>query len=308
MGHLHFHLFGAATPAGESFRGLVSAESSLWSLSGYSRDPSRQRAWMHQADFHNPVAFLPASDSRTCQDSLWISFAPIWLLAPFLHQVAASRPERLQGLRGVIACSSSSVITKRFAANQSDRQLVSRLGAAEAQLSATCKSLKIPCRILRPTLVYGQVGSYGDKNLSRLMAIMRRLPFLLLPAITGLRQPIHARQLAAVALQLARQLSASGWDPMQAECIAVGGDTELSYTDMLQTLQRSLPQSDPARRCRLLSIPNPLFFLLTAPLLLWSSKAFEAVLRMSADLSGFTPAHLLSPEPSQPFPVMPLAR
>jgi hypothetical protein len=276
----------------------------LWSLSGYSRNHATQFEWMHQADFLDPAAFHPQS----LQDGLWISFAPIWLLATFFHQLAVSHPERLQGLRGVIACSSSSVITKRFATNQSDRQLVHRLVAAEAQLRATCLSLQIPCRILRPTLVYGQVGPYGDHNLSRLLAIMRRLPCMLLPADTGLRQPIHARQLATVALQLARQLSVTGWNPMQAECIAVGGDTELSYADMLRALQRSVPQSDPARRCRLLSISNPLFFLLAAPLLLWSSKAFEAVLRMSADLSGFTPAHQLTGEPHQPFPLMPLAR
>jgi hypothetical protein len=308
MGHLHLHLFGAATPAGEALRQLVSAEPSLWSLSGYSRDPGKHCEWMHRADFHDSAAFFPAGDSRCPQDSLWISFAPIWLLAPFLHQLAASQPERLQGLRGLIACSSSSVITKRFAANQSDRQLVFRLGAAEAQLSATCQSLEIPCRILRPTLVYGQVGPYGDRNLSRLLLIMRRLPCLLMPAKTGLRQPIHARQLAAVALQLARQFSDTRCDLLPAECIAVGGDTELSYADMLRALQRSLPQSHPAGRCRLLSLPNPLFFVLAAPLLLCSSKLFESVLRMSADLSGFTPAHQLSGEPLQPFPVMPLAR
>jgi len=308
MRHLDFHLFGAATPAGESFRELVSSDLSLCSLYGYSRNPVKQRAWMHRADFRDPMAFQPPGDPRSRLDCLWISFSPIWLFAPFLEQLAFSHPERLQGLRGVIACSSSSVITKRFAANQSDRQLVSRLGAAEAQLSATCRSLEIPCVILRPTLVYGQVGPYGDKNLSRLLAIMRRLPCLLLPVNTGLRQPIHARQLAAVALQLARQISATGWDPMQADCIAAGGDTELSYADMLRALQRSLAQSDPARRCRLLSIPNPLYFLLAAPLLLRSSKLFEAVLRMSADVSGFTPAHQLSGEPPKPFPVQPLAR
>jgi nucleoside-diphosphate-sugar epimerase len=263
---------------------------------------------MHQADFLNPAAFLPAYDPGSSQDSLWVSFAPIWLLAPFFHQLAVSHPERLLGLRGVIACSSSSVITKRFAANQSDRQLVSRLAAAEVQLSSTCRSLEIPCRILRPTLVYGQVGPYGDRNLSRLLSIMRLLPFLLLPANTGLRQPIHARQLAAVALRLARQLSATGPDPMQVECIDAGGDTELSYADMLRALQRSLPHSDPARTCRLLSLPNPLFFFLSAPLLLRSSKVFEALLRMSADLSGFTPAHQLSGEPPHPFPLLPLAR
>ena len=286
----------------------MSADSCPWSLFSYSRDPAKQRECLYRVDFHDPMAFHPQGDAKLRQYGLWISFAPIWLLAPFFEQLAAGHPERLQGLRGVIACSSSSVITKRFAANQSDRQLVARLAAAETQLSSTCRRLEIPCRILRPTLIYGHVDLYGDRNLSSLLSIMTRLPCLVLPRDTGLRQPIHARQLASVAFQFARQLSTTGWDPTQAECIAVGGDTELSYTDMLRTLQRSLPQSDPARRCRLLSIPNPLFFLLAAPLLLWSPKVFEAVLRMSADLGGFTPAHHLSGEAPQSFPVMPLAR
>jgi hypothetical protein len=304
----NLHLFGAATPAGSALRELVFAESYPWPLYGYSRDPAKQFDWIYPADFHDPISFHPQGDPRLHLGDIWISFAPIWLLAPFLEYLAVNQPNRLQGLRGVIACSSTSVITKRFAANEPDRQLVSRLSAAEAQLSETCRSLEIPCRILRPTLVYGQVGPYRDQNLSRLLVIMRRLPCLLLPANTGLRQPIHARQLAAVALELARQLCDDGCDLMQAECIAVGGDTELSYADMLRVLQRSLPKSDPALRCRLLSIPNPLFFFLAAPLLLRSAKVFEAVLRMSADLSGFTPAHLLSGEPPQPFPVQPLVR
>jgi hypothetical protein len=72
---------------------------------------------------------------------------------------------------------------------------------------------------------------------------------------------------------------------------------------MLQALQQAQPPGDPARRCRLLPIPNRLFLLLAAPLLLRSPKAFEAVLRMGADLAGFLPAHQLLAEPPQPFPV-----
>jgi hypothetical protein len=41
--------------------------------------------------------------------------------------------------------------------------------------------------------------------------------------------------------------------------------------------------------------------------LLPSPKAFEAVLRMGANLSGFTPAHQLLGREPQPFPVLPLA-
>ena len=157
-------------------------------------------------------------------------------------------------------------------------------------------------------LFYGQVGSYGDRNLSSLLALMRRLPLVALPFNSGLRQPIHASQLASVALHLAQQmLGPAGLDPAPPERIALGGDSQLSYKAMLQALQQALPANDPARHCRICEIPNRLFFLLAAPLLLRSPKAFEAVLRIGADLAGFTPSHQLLNQTPQPFPVLPLA-
>ena len=265
---------------------------------------SRRLPAGHRVDFADPVGFLPAGVGIP---ALWISFGPIWLLAPFLEQLAQQHPERLQDLRGLIACSSSSALTKRFAANDFDRALVARLINAEDQLIATCGRLDVPCRILRPSLIYGQVGAYGDRNLSRLLALMRRLPLVLLPSHSGLRQPIHASHLAAVALQLAQQMLSPGLNPALPERIALGGDSQISYKAMLQALQQALPVNDPARNCRICEIPNRLFFLLAAPLLLRSPKAFEAVLRIAADLAGFTPSHQLLDQPPQPFPVLPLA-
>ena len=142
---------------------------------------------------------------------------------------------------------------------------------------------------------------------------MRRLPLLPLPADTGLRQPIHALQVASVALALAGQLARSGVDGVSSEPTAlperieIGGDKPLSYTAMIKALQMALPPGDAARICRLLPIPNRLFFALAAPLLLRSPKAFEAVLRMGADLAGFTPSHQLLGREPQPFPLLPLA-
>jgi len=106
---------------------------------------------------------------------------------------------------------------------------------------------------------------------------------------------------------MAEQLLVSGWDPSPLERITLGGDTTLSYAAMISALQEAQPAGDPARRCGLLPIPNRLFFSLAAPLLLRSPKAFEAVLRIGADLSGFTPAHKLLGREPQPFPVLPLA-
>ena len=297
---MEIHLFGAATPSGESFRQQHSLSQCSFPLITYSR---RLQGSLN-VDLLDPMSFRHGGTPKT--PWLLISFAPIWLLAPFLEHLAVSHTESLGSLRGIIACSSSSAITKRFATNHFDRDLVVRLSTAEDQLVSTCRSLGLPCQILRPTLIYGRVGPYSDRNLSRLIALMRRLPILPLPAHTGLRQPIHASQLAAVVMSLIRQFTTSGWDSSLREPIALGGDIELSYLSMFLALQQSLPATDPARRCRLLPLPTRLFYASASPLLLLSPKAFEAVMRMGANLSGFTPAHLLLHSKPQPFPVSPL--
>jgi len=301
---IQIHLFGAATGSGESFRAQAFSELHHCPLFAYSRNCGKIGADYHYLDFNSPGSFYPAGDLAA--PSVWISFGPIWLLAPFFEQLSISRPERLANVVGMIACSSSSVLTKRFAANSFDRELAARLASAEDQLLSACRRLSVGCRILRPSIIYGQIGRYGDRNFSRLLNILKRVPLLPLPINSGLRQPIHASQLASVALHYVRQLAGPGWEADSPERIALGGDTTLSYVAMLRALQHAQPTNDPARRCRLLPIPNRLFFLLTAPLLLRSPKSFEAILRIGANLSGFTPVHeLLECEP-QPFPVLPL--
>jgi len=293
---MELHLFGAATPSGEAFRHCAALAQPSWPLYAYSRCSAA-----HPADFRDPAAFRPAGEMGA--QAIWISFGPIWLFAPFLEQLACSYPERVAGLRGIIVCSSSSVITKRYSVNAFDRQLVACLTSAEEQLLSTCRRLQIPSRILQPTLIYGQVGPYRDRNLSRLLQLLRRLPLLPLPASTGLRQPIHARQLAAVAFRIAQHLIHSNWDPALPERIPLGGDVLLTYRAMLQALQHAQPFNDPARRCRFLPIPSRLFNLMAAPLMLPSPKGFEAVMRMGSDLAGFIPSHQLLAEPPQPFPL-----
>lgn len=298
------HLFGAATPTGQALRDLLYAASNVAPVYCYSRQSRSGFSDFYPADLLDPGSFRPAG--HLSETSVWISFAPIWHLASFLKILVSTRPETLHGLRGLVACSSSSVITKRYASNAFDRTLVHHLSQAENALISISNELGVTCRILRPTLIYGKIGPYVDSNIAKLIGFMRRLPFLPLPSYTGLRQPIHASQLASVALKLYRDIASCSAYPWPSECIDIGGDSQLSYESMLISLQQSLPLSDPARRCHLLKIPTALFQVLSSPLLLYSPKAFEAVMRMSSDLAGFTPSHQLLHEQPRPFPLEPL--
>jgi len=300
---LEIHLFGASTVCGNALRNIVRRDyksSTIWS---YSRRQLEGDTSFCQVDLESPFSFF--FNELSSRPGILISFAPIWLLAPFVELLVTNYPERIRGLTGIIACSSSSAITKRFASNHYDRSLVARLRTAEDLLIATCQSIHIPCQVIQPTLIYGQAGDYTDNNLSRVLSVMRKLPCILLPSKTGLRQPIHASQVGKVALHYALMMN-SGKYSETYERVAVGGDTTLTYAEMLSKLQKAQPANDPARRCQIKSIPNRLFFALSSPLLLSSPKTFEAVLRIGADLSGFIPAHKLLSCDSQPFPILPL--
>ncbi len=297
-------LFGAGTASGAA---LMAAAGSEPLLAVGRRQPRWPSGLAGDRGFLAVNLCEPASFEAQEGEQRWISFAPIWHLAPFLATLRQEHAERLRGLTSLVACSSSSALTKRYAANGFDRDLVRRLRASEQSLLESCAALGVPCRILAPTLIYGQAGGYGDRNLSRLLGLMRRLPLLPVPARSGLRQPIHVHQLAAVALQVSARLEQEGAGNEWPAILPIGGDESLSYTAMLERLRGAAPSGDPARRCRFLPLPPRLLLWLASPLLLLSPKSFEAMQRTQADLAEFLPAHRLLGNNPQPFPVAPLA-
>jgi hypothetical protein len=235
---------------------------------------------------------------------VWICWAHIWLLAPFFDAMGCHHPGVLSDLRGVVACSSSSVMTKRFAFNRFDRDLVARLTKSQEQLQKACERLAVPCRILAPTLIHGRSAHHIDRNVEVLRRLLRSLPLLFLPAQMGLRQPIAAADLAAVALQQADGMvtDVKASPSIEPTVIPLGGDESLSYRALLERIQAGDPR---AARCRLLTLPTPLFQWLASPLLLVAPKTFEAVLRLSADLAGFARVAELLGRPPQPFQAQP---
>ena len=289
------HLFGASTPTGEAYRRQASHNKLPQQIKAYSRHDSE----LTHLDFRRPESF---SFNSSDEESIWVSFGPIWLLAGFFEYFDQKQPEVLDKLKGVVICSSSSANTKRYAFNAYDKELVQKLRASEERIQVICQQRSILSVIIRPTMIYGQVGPYQDSNISRLSKAIATYPFILFPNQSGERQPIHAGQLAAIALKITGDIETDLVDI--SLLLEVGGDETLSYFAMLKRLQSSNNKEEQRRRCRLFTIPNQLFFFLAAPIALFSLKRYEAILRIGADLAGFTPASSLLQQPPALFPVV----
>ncbi len=193
----------------------------------------------------------------------------LWLLPAHLETLAAA------GCRRLIAFGSTSVATKAASRNAHERRQVAALADAEAAIAERCTSFGIAWTLLRPTLVYGRGR---DLNISAAARLIERFGvFPLAGRAQGLRQPVHADDLAVVAIR--------ALDCAVAENRAydlAGGET-LTYTEMIGRLFDALGK--PRRR---ISLPTPLLAALAAALgRLSGQPAYTAELarRMTRDLT-----------------------
>ncbi len=125
----------------------------------------------------------------------------------------------------VIAFGSTSIATKQDSDDPHERDIAARLQAAESRLAELCDARGARLTVLRPTLIYG-VGM--DRNLTRIAQLARRWGVFALPrGATGRRQPVHADDLAAAALQ-----AAVAENTLQRAYDLPGGEI-LSYRDMV---------------------------------------------------------------------------
>lgn len=119
-----------------------------------------------------------------------------------------------------------------------DADIYRRLAVAETNLS-----LALPQSVLlRPTMIYGYPG---DGNLSRLLALLRKLPLVPVPGQgLALQQPIHVEDLARAA---AHALDITGPE----KTFALGGPDKISLRDLLTTAAQAL-----GKPARTLTIPR----------------------------------------------------
>lgn len=153
----------------------------------------------------------------------------------------------------IVALSSTSATVKHASANRSERALAQCLRDSEQALRELAGEHGWNLTLLRPTLIYGN-GAGGA--LGRAVHWAQRLRGLPLPgAASGLRQPVHADDLAQAMLHCA------GRDDLGARTLVLPGGETLSYRRMLQ---RQLDAAAPGLRVR--SLPRwlwrPLYALL----------------------------------------------
>ncbi len=288
------HLFGSTTPAGNAFVKLLK-DNGYKDVYQYSRNSNyKNKIYL---DMERPEEFASLNLKKS---SIIISFAPIWITSEFILGIMKFNPNFIKYIKKIIVCSSSSVLTKRFAFNKFDKELFSKLRDAEKIIIDLCTSSNIKCMVVKPTLVYGSFGNYKDKNFSKIINLMRWLPFIILPKNSGLRQPISCRQLANVFFNLINNEKI--FDSLKSSSLFVGGDRIIDYNKMLFLIKNSTKKNDLARKCIFIKIPDYLFIFLTFPLSLFSLKFYESVLRIFANLSNFTPQSEITKKKFSKFP------
>ncbi len=129
------------------------------------------------------------------------------------------------GLRRIVVFSSTSVMTKLDSEVAAERKLLQRLADAERKIAAVCEQAGIEWTILRPTLIY---DAGRDTNITPLSRLIRRFGFMpLVGGGTGLRQPVHAEDLAIGAVAAATSPRAAN------KFYSLSGSEILTYAEMI---------------------------------------------------------------------------
>lgn len=184
-------------------------------------------------DLSSPQALnLPTLDAL-------IHLAPIWHLPLLLTQLNAPYPKH------IIAISSTSLITKQTSSSPYEQAVIQRLLLAEQYLIDFATQHQIAWTIVRPTLIYAQKL---DKNISHIARFIRYFGFFpLVGSAQGLRQPIHAEDIALACTQILNNPTT-----VNKTYHLTGGET-LTYKQMVNKIFIALN-----RKPHFINLPPPL--------------------------------------------------
>jgi len=291
----NIHIFGISTPVGQSFKEIFLNCSTKKNIFLYSRngDP------FIKYNLENPDESIK---NRFNNKSIIISFAPIWHMAYFFKYLISLDKSIFKNIESVILLSSTSVLTKKFSANKFDKNLYNKLKSSEENIIQIANESKFNLSIIRPTLIYGAKNNYTDQNISKIGKLMKIFPIILFPKETGLRQPIHISQLAEVVYQV-YDFSNNTRKKKQVKIFEVGGDITLSYLDMIYSIRENLLKTKKITFCKIIQVPNKIFYFFIFPIYFISPKIFESLLRIQVNLSGFKTCSIITNKKNLRFPV-----
>lgn len=219
-----------------------------------------------------------------------VSFGPIGPFAQWLARMDfGDRPPR------VVATSSMSAQSKRDSVVPAERAISRALRDGEHALATACARHGAPWTVLRPTLIY---GAGMDRSLSPIARRAWRTRLFPLPSGHGLRQPVHAEDIAfAVIAALGRPASAG-------HILPIGGGERISAHEMFARVRRSIPHAT-------LPLPLPHWLLHTSRNLApthWRGPLARLDADLVADNSELERLLGISPRPFRPqadmwFPV-----
>jgi nucleoside-diphosphate-sugar epimerase len=200
--------------------------------------------------------------------SSWVCVAPIWVLPDYFALLDA------HSVRRIVVLSSTSRFTKDDSSDPQEQAVALRLADGEARVREWAESRGVEWVILRPTLIYG----FGlDKNIAEIARFIRRFGFFpLFGKANGLRQPIHAADVAGACVAALRAPGAAN------RAYNISGGETLTYRDMVARIFTALDRTP-----RLLTVPLWAFRLAVAGLRRlpryqkWSTAMAE---RMNRDL------------------------
>jgi nucleoside-diphosphate-sugar epimerase len=178
---------------------------------------------------------IESGDLPQVEAAFLIHLAPLPLLPGLLPSLAAS------GMKRVIAFGSTSRFSKQNSSDGDERAFAFKLVQAEEKIASFCEPLGIPWTVFRPTLIY---GCGKDRNITVIAKFIRRFGFFpLLGETKGLRQPVHADDLALACLAVLNNPIAFN------RAYDLSGGETLSYRQMVERIFQGLGKSPKFLRC-----------------------------------------------------------
>ncbi len=162
------------------------------------------------------------------------SLVPLPALVPLLP--------RLEGAKQIVALSTAGLFYKTDSPDPAERARIAAIQDGEQALQRFCEARGIAWTLLRPTLIY---RPWEDLTVSAIARFIERFGcFLVASPARGLRQPVHADDVAQAAAAAAENPRAAN-----RAFTLTGGET-LSYRDMVRRVFQAL-----GRRPVILALP-----------------------------------------------------